>query len=193
MKHLRFRAVSIGLGVALCAALGHVVAAGPTTAQAPPAASAEYREVNWDELIPKDWDPLKRFREMKLGGMSDADPRAQQVLKEIREAWNQAPINPALDDKAVRIAGYVVPLDDSKAGMREFLLVPYLGACIHTPPPPANQIIHVKPAQPAKGLQMMDAVWISGRLKTLRADTAFGVSGYGMQALRVEPYTDKPR
>jgi len=191
MKH--FRAISIGLGVALCAALSHVVAAGPSAAPAGPAASAEYREVNWDELIPKDWDPLKRFREMKLGGMSDADPRAQQMLKEIREAWNAAPTNPGLDDKAVRIAGYVVPLDDTKAGMREFLLVPYLGACIHTPPPPANQIIHVKPAQPVKGLQMMDAVWISGRLKTLRADTAFGVSGYAMQALRVEPYTEKPR
>jgi hypothetical protein len=77
--------------------------------------------------------------------------------------------------------------------MREFLLVPYLGACIHTPPPPANQIIHVKPLQPSKGLHMMDAVWVSGRLKTPRSDTSMGISGYSMDAVRVEPYVEKAR
>jgi len=77
--------------------------------------------------------------------------------------------------------------------MREFLLVPYLGACIHTPPPPANQIIHVKTDKPAKGLRMMDAIWLSGRIRSFRSDTAMGVSGYRMEAAGIEPYTEQKR
>ncbi|MGI9511397.1 MAG: DUF3299 domain-containing protein [Anderseniella sp.] len=47
------------------------------------------------------------------------------------------------DNKTVRIPGYLVPLEFDGETITEFLLVPYAGACVHTPPPPANQIIHV--------------------------------------------------
>ena len=77
--------------------------------------------------------------------------------------------------------------------MTEFLLVPYFGACIHSPPPPSNQIIHVLPKAPAKGLRSMDAVWISGTLRTVRADTSMGVSSYRMDAVLVVPYSQKER
>ena len=69
-------------------------------------------------------------------------------------------MNSALVGQLVRIPGVVVPLEDSKDGLKEFLLVPYFGACVHSPPPPANQIVHVLPKSPAKGLRSMDAVWI---------------------------------
>jgi len=81
-----------------------------------------------------------------------------------------------------------VPLDESGNGIKEFLLVPYFGACIHTPPPPANQIILVQPQKPAKGYHSMDTVWISGTLKTLRSDSYMGSSGYRMDSAIVEPY-----
>jgi len=173
----------------LAIALASTFATATLTTRAaatPPAAT--YREAQWDELVPKDWDPTKRFRNSKLGMFSDADPRVLQMMREMRETWDNAPTNSAMDGAAVKLAGYVVPLDETKAGMKEFLLVPYFGACIHTPPPPANQIIHVIAAKPAKGLHMMDAVWVSGTLKTFRSDSVMGVSGYQMQAAQIDPY-----
>lgn len=158
----------------------------------PPAARAGYAEISWDDLVPKDWDPLKQFKDMNFGLLNDADPRAAAALKKMREVWDNAPTNNAMDGRSIRIPGYVVPLEEGKNGMTEFLLVPYFGACIHTPPPPSNQIIHVKPKEPAKGLKSMDAVWIDGTLKTLRSDTFMGASGYRMEAVGFERYVEKP-
>ena len=174
--------------------------AGKSTADAkpakPPAAKtgdAAYREITWDDLVPKDWDPMKDFKGMNLAMMSDADPKTAAMLKRMREAWDNAPGNNAIDGQPVRLPGYLVPLEDSKAGMTEFLLVPYFGACIHTPPPPSNQVVHVKPQQAPKGFRSMDTVWISGTLKMLRSDTAMGASSYRMDAVVVEPYVAKPK
>jgi hypothetical protein len=77
--------------------------------------------------------------------------------------------------------------------MREFLLVPYFGACIHTPPPPANQIIHVTSATPIKGFRTMDAMWASGTLRTAISDTAMGNSGYRMELEVAAPYREQGR
>ncbi len=156
-------------------------------------AKAAYREIKWDDLVPADWDPFKEMKDMNLAGLSDADPRAAAALKRMREYWDNAPVNPKLEDQAVRIPGYVVPLDDSTTGLKEFLLVPYFGACIHTPPPPANQIVHVVPRTAAKGFRSMDTVWVSGTLKAAKSDTAMGASGYRLDAVVVEAYVDKPK
>ncbi|MCW5966727.1 MAG: DUF3299 domain-containing protein, partial [Bryobacterales bacterium] len=56
----------------------------------------------------------------------------------------------ALDKKLVRVPGFIVPLEDSATEATEFLLVPYQGACIHVPPPPPNQIVHVMMAKGKK-------------------------------------------
>ena len=56
-------------------------------------------------------------------------------------------MNPALDGKTIRIPGYVLPLEFSGSKVTEFLLVPWVGACIHTPPPEPNQIVYVKARQ----------------------------------------------
>jgi hypothetical protein len=92
----------------------------------------------------------------------------------------------------VRIPGFVVPLEDTNDGLKEFLLVPYFGACIHSPPPPANQIIHVLPRTPAKGLRSMDTVWISGPVAVTRTDSYMGVSGYRIEATASRPTRSGP-
>jgi hypothetical protein len=71
--------------------------------------------------------------------------------------------------------------------------VPYFGACIHSPPPPANQIVHVSGARAPKGLRAMDAVWVTGVLKAQRLDSAMGVSGYQIQGAQVERYVAPKR
>jgi uncharacterized protein len=183
--------------VLLCIVAGSLCGAA-ALAQTPASAKADsvrtaVREITWDDLVPKDWDPLKEFKGMNLGTLSDADPKAAAMLQKMRETWDNAPTNHAIDGQTVRIPGYLVPLEETKAGIKEFLLVPYFGACIHTPPPPSNQIIHVMPVQPSKGLRAMDTVWVHGTIKTLRSDSPMGASSYQLQAVRVEPYVEKAR
>ena len=169
--------------------------AAPATKAAPPAGPVVngFRTINWDALVPADWDPFKDFKGMNLGALDDADPRAAQMLKKMREVWDNAPVNAALVGQRVRVPGFVVPLEDTKDGMKEFLLVPYFGACIHSPPPPANQIIHILPKVPAKGLRSMDTVWISGVLTSERTDSYMGAAGYRIEAESVAPYQERGR
>ena len=166
---------------------------GQGAAAAAKAAPGGFRTVKWDELVPADWDPMKDFKGMDFNVLSDADPRAATMLKKLREAWDNAPTNPSLEGQGVRIPGFVVPLEEGKDGLKEFLLVPYFGACIHSPPPPANQIIHVRPKTPVTGVRSMDAVWVSGPLVAARTDTYMGAGGYRIDALKVEPYNEKIR
>jgi hypothetical protein len=180
------------LWIALLAVAGAAAVAlaqsAPTDKPAANTAKPSFRELTWDDLTPKDWDPLKQFREMNFGALSDSDPKAIAMLQRMRDTWDNAPTNAALDGQNVRIPGYLVPLDETKDGLTQFLLVPYFGACIHTPPPPSNQIVEVRPKQPVKGFRPMDTVWVSGTLRTLRSETYMGTSSYRMDALRVEPY-----
>ena len=165
----------------------------PAPAQAPAAAAGSHRTIAWDALVPAGWDPFKEFKGLDLQLMQDGDPRATQMMKKMREVWDDAPVNPALLGQAVRLPGFVVPLEDTDAGVKEFLLVPYFGACIHSPPPPSNQIVHVLPRTPVKGLRSMDAVWISGVLKTVKTDSYMGAANYRIEAVSVVPYSGVDR
>jgi len=161
---------------------------GPSS-DAGPAALGAVQELKWEELVPKNWDPTKRYRNISLESLRDNDPRAIQMLDEMRAVWDNAPVNVALDGTAARLSGFVVPLDNTQGGIREFLLVPYFGACIHTPPPPANQIVHVIAADTVKGLHAMDTVRVSGLLKAARYSSVdMGVSGYEIKSASVEPF-----
>jgi hypothetical protein len=115
------------------------------------------------------------------------------MLKKMREVWDNAPSNPALDGQASASRAIVVPLEEDKDGLKEFLLVPYFGACVHSPPPPANQIIHVLPQSPAQG-RALDGPGVDQRHAGAREDRlVHGRGGYRMQAKTVEPYVERPR
>ncbi len=181
------------------AALGLVATAGliaPTAAQNPPTAKPSpgpHTEIKWDELVPKDWDPMKGLGGSSLALLNDADPRAQDMLAKLRESWDKAPTVPAMEGRAIKLPGYLVPLDESKAGLTEFLLVPYFGACVHTPPPPANQIVLVLPATPLQGFRSMDTVWVRGTLRTTRSDSPMGASAYRLEGALIDRYVAPAR
>ena len=188
--------------LAVSAALAQAPAGAPTLAEPlkgaaptikPSTKPGEPITITWDALVPANWDPFKEFKGQDLQLMNDADPRAASMLKRMREVWDNAPANTQMVGQSVRIPGFVVPLEDSKDGLKEFLLVPYFGACVHSPPPPANQIIHVLPKSPAKGLRSMDAVWITGKLATVRTDSFMGAASYRIEADGVLPYQDKAK
>lgn len=87
-----------------------------------------------------------------------------------------------LDGKRVQIGGYIVPLDFEATKIKEFLLVPFVGACIHVPPPPPNQIIYVKAEKGVEISGSFDPVMVTGRLKTLTAFTGLADAGYSLDA-----------
>jgi hypothetical protein len=147
-----------------------------------------YPEIRWEALVPKDWDPAKQFKALDLSKLQDGDPKAAEALASMRSAWDAAPAEPSMNGRKVRIPGFVLPLDQAGEAVKSMLLVPYFGACIHTPPPPANQIIQVQLAKPQKDLRTMDAVWVSGTLEIFRSDSPWGGVGYRLKAVKVEPY-----
>ena len=154
--------------------------------------AGSYKEVTWDDLLPKDWDPMKAITELKLDKLKDSDPRAIEAMEKLKRMWNEAPVNPAINGRPIRIAGFMVPLEWGKQEVKEFLLVPYFGACIHVPPPPANQIIHVIADKPFKSREGMDAVWVNGVIELAVSRTDMGDSGYRMRARKVEAYKEAP-
>jgi uncharacterized protein len=91
-----------------------------------------------------------------------------------------------LDGKRVRIGGYVVPLDFDATTVKEFLLVPFVGACIHVPPPPPNQIIYVKTAKGFDVAGSFDPVWVTGSLKVASQYTGLAETGYTIDAESVD-------
>ncbi len=160
----------------------------------PPAGKASrYREIKWDELISPSWNPEAIIKSMNLDMMLDSDPRAIAAMERLRQEWDNAPGNPAIEGAEVKLAGFVVPLEREGNALREFLLVPYFGACIHVPPPPANQTVYVVAKKPAKDTATMDAVWVSGKISQYRTRTRMGAIGYRLDADLVEPYVaNKP-
>jgi hypothetical protein len=169
-----------------------VVITGSYSGDNSPKAEAEqYHTIEWEELVPAGWNPVKSTEGLKIEDLNDSDPRAVEALKKTMDAWKNAPVNPALNGRSVRIAGFVVPLEYQGNALKEFLLVPYYGACIHTPPPPPNQIILVSLAKPARNIRAMDAVWITGDMTVEQKSTVLGVSGYAMKGLTISPYVEE--
>lgn len=94
-----------------------------------------------------------------------------------------------LDGVLIRMPGYVVPFDfqtDSKH--REFLFVPYMGACIHTPPPPPNQIIFVRADPAIKISDIWAPYWIEGTLSTETTENELGDTAYTLSMTLIEDY-----
>ncbi len=121
-------------------------------------------------------------------------------LKQIMEQTHEirTSVVKELDGRQIRMAGYLLPLEITDAKVTQFLLVPYVGACIHVPPPPPNQIVHVNldPEKGWKGGGLFDPVWVTGKIKAksmvkdlFLVDGSANIDiGYTMQGDRVEPY-----
>lgn len=147
---------------------------------------AAHQRIDWADLAAPGWDPLKAFRSLDTSRLDDRDPAAAALLQHMRDSWDNAPTNGALDGAAVRVSGFVVALQMGGGSLQEFLLVPYFGACVHSPPPPSNQIIRVQLAQPSAGLKTMDAVMVTGRLSRDRSQSDMGTSSWRLEATAAE-------
>jgi hypothetical protein len=151
--------------------------------------SGTVTELEWEALIPEEWQPDKIMARYNADGLADDDPRAQELMDELQALWEKAPVVQNLDGKRVKLPGFVVPLDTDGQKTGEFLLVPYYGACIHVPPPPANQTVHV---QTEKGHEypgeLFDTVWVIGTLRVESSTSNLAEAGYRLEATRIDPY-----
>ncbi len=151
-----------------------------------------------DSLPPHGKDTEEFYREI-----GETIPQLKEAGIDINELMakrkiTQTSIVEELNGQRVRIPGYLLPLEVSATKVTEFLLVPYVGACIHVPPPPPNQIIYVKIGQNKsyKSKNLYEPVWVTGVISAKSmvkdlylVDGSAGVdTGYSMQATHIEAY-----
>lgn len=163
------------------------------------AAADAPQDINWKDLVPKGAAAdLAMKPKTFFSGSNPVDgngppppplPEGKFMQVKRRQPGDGGPpkVVTELNGKRVRIGGYIVPLDFDATNIKEFLLVPFVGACIHVPPPPANQIIYVKIE---KGMDVggtFDPVTVSGTIRTDVAFTGLADAGYTMDADSVEP------
>jgi len=162
------------------------------TAAAPALTAATPQDLDWDTLIPEDWQPDTLFDKYDLNSLQDDDPQAKELMGKLKQLWAEAPVVPALDGKLVRLPGFIVPVESESSNITEFLLVPYYGACIHVPPPPANQTVYVKlaPEQAFEG-ELFDTVWVTGTLKVTPTSSDLADAGYRIEATGIAPYENE--
>jgi hypothetical protein len=100
----------------------------------------------------------------KQGVDADALLARRAEITELRTKRANAGVT-ALNDKTIRVSGFCLPLEYEGKKVKEFLLVPWVGACIHTPPPAPNQIVHVVSHQPFEIKGIFSPVTVTGEMK----------------------------
>ena len=151
--------------------------------------AAEPRDLTWSEMIPPDapaevpnMKPLHDLSQMSDALSAESAPAARQDLP-------NAPVVQNLDGQAIRLPGYIVPLEVNEQGRTtEFLLVPYFGACIPVPPPPSNQIVHVRSEIGVKLEELYQPYWIEGALQVKASTSELADAGYQMDAQKIYVY-----
>ena len=144
------------------------------------ALAATPREITWDDLLP--------------AGVPYSEIIGEGELDEVNDTWNPiydenaTKLNESLDGSYIKMPGFVIPFDISAKGVTEFMLVPYTGACIHMPPPPANQLVMVNAKTPWPSDDLWDPVWVIGMMRTRLQSTDLGQTGYAIVADQMEVY-----
>ena len=101
--------------------------------------------------------------------------------------WGER-IRTDLNKKAVRIPGFIVPLEYDEQTVTSFLLVPYFGACIHEPPPPPNQTVYAIYEPGHEMDAMWQPVWVEGKIYTTRVEGELATASYSINAEKIELY-----
>ncbi len=154
-------------------------------------------KLEWEnlELPGQGLADIMRKYQLQIDAIPEGDPSEKTVMEKMQAELNAAPVNAALNGKKIKIPGFISPLevDETKGVVKEFLLVPYFGACIHVPPPPLNQTLFVKPAE-GKSIgmdRMYEPVWVSGTIVSEQVHTDLAEAGYQIKDASVTIYEEK--
>lgn len=167
---------------------------------APPTERSEFagadgvHEMDWNELLPLDFtfEPFLNelnIADFNLTELDDNDPEAQRLYEELKAMLANVPSVMEVAGMKGRLPGFAVPIEFDGDRVYSFLLVPYFGACIHTPPPPANQMVYVEYNAGFRLPSLYDPVIIEGVFEVEQhVAEGLGTAGYRMQAQRVTLY-----
>ena len=139
--------------------------------------------VMWRDVCLANGDALVELIEQFQGELDEVNDTGNPIYDA-----NGTKLNEALNGAYIKMPGFIIPFDVSPEGVKDFMLVPYVGACIHTPPPPANQLVMVSARKPWPGDQLWDAVWVTGTMRTQLQSTNLGQTGYSIAADEMEVY-----
>jgi hypothetical protein len=136
----------------------------------------------WDRLLPQnERDHFSLTPPPPLHDYLSADEAATQN--------GSAAVNPALEGATIRLPGYIVPLQMTADGLvNEFFLVPYVGACIHVPPPPPNQMVYIELEKAMALTSLYEAYWVTGTVHTHGASRQISMAAYSLRVSKIEPY-----
>jgi len=180
--------------------LAMLLSAGCNQADENNGSSNEFSTIDWIELIPENDLEALRNRPDFLDSIVDGseedqiDSQIQSNLGGAAEtAYEKALVSDnvvaTFDSKNIRLPGFIVPLEfDENFVVTEFFLVPYFGACLHSPPPPPNQIVFVKHSEGVKIDSIEQPYWISGLLTTVGEVNDTAHAAYSMAAADVALY-----
>ncbi len=152
------------------------------------AATLAPRLAHAEEIIDLEWDDLlpdgQRAAPTPFQGLLPHDEQIpitsqQPASSGVRSEWS---------GQIVRLPGFIVPIDYQGTGVTAFILVPYVGACVHVPPPPANQLVFVTTPEPYESSGLFEAVNVVGMFGVSSLSTHLADIGYALSADEIEPY-----
>ena len=140
----------------------------------------DFIDLEWTDLLPKGETTLPPSLQSLLPHDESAMATSSQpVSNGVRTDWN---------GETVRLPGFIVPIDYSGTGVTAFILVPFVGACVHVPPPPANQLVFVTTETPYESSGLYEPVNVIGMVGTSSLSTQLADIAYALSADRIEPY-----
>lgn len=147
--------------------------------------STDARSLTWADLLPEgESQRLARLQQMQAIEMGFEHFGTEQFPQIM--SFN---VVEELDGQRVRIGGYILPFDFFSGGrVTRFLLVPYVGACIHVPPPPPNQLVYVETSEPLEVGGLWDPVFAEGVMRIQRQDTDLASVAYTLELESITPY-----
>jgi hypothetical protein len=155
--------------------------------------SRQHMTIQWTDLLPQDEidilsNPPSYISDIEDGSQEDqiGSQKKNSIVLEMEDRYQQAlvstRIKPEMTGRAVRIPGFIVPLEfDGEQIITEFFLVPYFGACLHMPPPAPNQIIHVKYDKGLELEALYYPFWISGVLTASLVENDMATAAYAIE------------
>lgn len=147
-------------------------------------------QIGWEDLMPEgEEERLAQMYQSQMAMLYSGAGIAEGSAADVSVQIGTFNTVEELNGKKIRIPGYTVPFDyDSKAEIKEFLLVPYFGACIHSPPPPPNQTLFIETDNPIQLKDLAQAVWIVGTIYTETERTNLADAAYTIKMDDIEIY-----
>lgn len=157
------------------------------------AQAREVRELEWIDLLPEsDIKALERLPEtMEEMNRGLLDKGVDELTDDVQmpDVMRSTKVKAELEGEYIKLPGFLVPLDRKSDGTStRFFLVPWFGACIHTPPPPPNQIVHITYEEGIVLRDMRIPYWVIGELKIEQHDTEAGLATYAINADEVSQF-----